>query len=143
MCRPLPADASTTSHPDGDRHGGRDPVHLGVRYRRGGARADRTPPTAPYITYASGLRWTGECLTPTLGLQRSTDNATPQSALTYEVFADGTLLGTLSDNGSYSAVWGVLHLRKAGPNTITAKAVDAAGNRSAASNAQAVTGYAC
>ena len=86
---------------------------------------------------------TGECLTLTIGLQRSTDNATPQSALTYEVFADDTLPGTLSDNGSYSAVWGVLHLRKAGPNTITAKAVDAAGNRSAASNAQAVTGYAC
>jgi len=71
----------------------------------------------------------GACLTLTIGLQRSTDNATPQSALTYEVFADGVLLGTLSDNGSYSAVWRVLHLRKAGPNTITAKAVDAAGNR--------------
>ena len=61
------------------------------------ARADRTPPTAPYVTY----------------------------------------------NGSYSAVWRALHLRKAGPNTITAKAVDAVGNRSAASNAQAVTGYTC
>jgi len=59
------------------------------------------------------------------------------------VFADGVLLGTLSDNGSYSAVWRVLHLRKAGPNTITAKAVDAAGNRSAASNAQAVNGCTC
>ena len=75
--------------------------------------------------------------------RRSTDNATPPSALTYEVFADGTLFGTPGDNGSSSAVWGVLHLRKAGPNTITAMAVDAAGNRSAASNAQAVTGYAC
>ena len=110
------------------------------------ADADTIPPTTPTSSmplYACGLRWTGECLTLTIGVQRSTDDVTPQSALTYEAFADGTLLGTLSDSRADSAVRGVLHLTKAGPNTITAKAVDAAGNRSAASNARVVTGYAC
>jgi hypothetical protein len=80
--------------------------------RRSGATAtprDTTPPTAPYIIYASGLRWTGECLTLTVGVQRSTDDVTPQSALMYEVFADGASLGSPTDSGVYSAVWGVLH----------------------------------
>jgi hypothetical protein len=114
--------------------------------RRSGATAtprDTTPPTAPYIIYASGLRWTGECLTLTVGVQRSTDDVTPQSALMYEVFADGASLGSPTDSGVYSAVWGVLHFTKAGPNTVTVKAVDAAGNRSAPSNADVVTAYAC
>jgi hypothetical protein len=35
----------------------------------------------------------------------------------------------------------VLQLKKAGPNTITVQAIDAAGNRSAPSNADVVTGY--
>jgi hypothetical protein len=69
---------------------------------------------------------------------------TPQPALTYDVLADGSSVGTLSDSGSEpSGVWGVLHLSKLGPNTITVQAVDAAGNRSAPSNADVVTGYAC
>jgi hypothetical protein len=70
-------------------------------------------------------------------------NRRPQSELTYEVFADGTLIGTLIDNGNYNALWATLPLPKPGPNTITAKAVDAAGNRSAPNNAPVVTGYAC
>src|SRR4051812_16520388 len=107
------------------------------------ATGDTTPPTAPYILYASGLRWTGECQTLTIGIQRSSDNVTPQSALRYEVFADGVSLGSLTDGGADSGVWGVLHFRKAGPNTVTAKAVDAAGNRSTSSNADVVTAYAC
>src|SRR5215218_2592037 len=104
---------------------------------------DTTPPTAPYIIYYSGLRWTAECQTVTVGLEKSTDDVTPQLALTYEVFADGVYLGTLIDWGNYSSVWGTLKLKHAGSNTITAKAVDAAGNRSAPSNAVVVTGYAC
>jgi hypothetical protein len=107
------------------------------------ASGDTTPPTAPYILYASGLRWTADCLPLTIGVMRSTDNVTPQSALTYEVFADGVSLGALTDRGTDSGVWGVLHFKKAGPNTVTVKAVDAAGNRSASSNADVVTAYAC
>ena len=44
---------------------------------------DTRPPTAPYIVYASGLRWIAGCMPLTIGIQRSTDNATPQSALRY------------------------------------------------------------
>ncbi|MEV4706902.1 hypothetical protein [Actinoplanes sp. NPDC049316] len=105
--------------------------------------ADRTPPTAPYVLYADGLRWTGGCLPLTIGIQRSTDNVTPQPALVYEVFADGVRLGALTDNGANAAVWGVLRFTRPGPQTVTARAVDAAGNRSAPSNANVVTAYAC
>jgi hypothetical protein len=106
---------------------------------------DTTPPTAPYIFYASGLLWTGECQTVTLGVGLSTDDVTPQLDLTYDVFADGEYLGTLIKTNSYppDSVWGALKLNHAGNNTITAKAVDAAGNRSEPSNAQVVFGYAC
>lgn len=107
------------------------------------ARADRTPPTAPYILYSSGLKWTPGCLPLTIGIQRSTDNATPQSALVYEVFANGVRLGSLTDSGVNAAVWGTLHFTRPGPQTVTAKAVDAAGNRSAPSNGNVVTAYAC
>ena len=57
---------------------------------------DTTPPTAPFISYASGLLWTGECQTVTVGVLLSTDDVTPQFDLTYEVFADGEYLGTLT-----------------------------------------------
>lgn len=107
------------------------------------ASADTTPPTAPYIVYASGLRWIPGCMPLTIGVQRSTDDVTPQLALRYDVFADGVLLGSLTDNGANSAVWGGLQFNHAGPNTVVVKAVDAAGNRSAPSNADVVTAYAC
>ena len=101
---------------------------------------DTTPPTAPWLGYASGLLWTGECQTVTLGVGLSTDDVTPQLDLTYEVFADGEYLGTLIKTNNYpsDSVWGALKLEHPGPNTITAKAVDLAGNRSAPSNAQQV-----
>jgi len=79
----------------------------------------------------------------TFGIQRATDNVTPQSALRYDVFADGVLLGSLTDRGTEAGVWGSLEFRHAGANTVTVRAVDAAGNRSAASNADVVTAYAC
>jgi hypothetical protein len=101
------------------------------------ASADRTPPTAPFIGYAQGF----QCLTVVIGAVRSTDNVTPQSQLKYEAFADGVLIGTLIDRGQPPGPWGVLHLTKAGPNTVTVQAIDAAGNRSARSNADVVTGY--
>ncbi|MFI5893140.1 hypothetical protein ACIA5D_23835 [Actinoplanes sp. NPDC051513] len=98
----------------------------------------------PYIVYASGLKWLGGCLPLTIGIQRSTDNATRQSALVYEVFADGVRLGSIADNGANSAVWSTaLHFTRPGPQTVTARAVDAAGNRSAPSNADVVTAYGC
>jgi hypothetical protein len=104
---------------------------------------DTAPPTAPFVNYASGLKWLGGCLPLTVGIMRSTDNATPQSALIYQVFADGVLVGSLTDRGASNGVWGVLTLRHAGRNAITARAVDAAGNRSALSNTQIITGYGC
>jgi hypothetical protein len=107
------------------------------------ARADTTPPTAPFVVYASGLKWTGGCLPLTIGIQRSTDSVTRQSALIYQVFADGALIGSLADTGTSSSVWGTVHFTRPGPQTVTAKAIDAAGNRSAHSNANVVTAYAC
>jgi hypothetical protein len=103
------------------------------------ASADRTPPTAPLLTYTSP--W--GCLQIAVGMMRSTDNATPQANLKYEVFANGVRLGTLNDLGHPSGVWGTLRLQQAGTNGITARAVDAAGNRSAPSRTNTVTQAAC
>jgi hypothetical protein len=105
--------------------------------------ADTTPPSAPRIVYAQGYY----CLTLIVGVDRSTDNQTPQSQLTYDVFADGRRIGSMADLGSTSGVWSIQHLTHTGPNTITVKAVDAAGNRSAPSTGPSttnvVTGYPC
>jgi hypothetical protein len=101
------------------------------------AAADVTPPTAPRVNYAQGF----SCLTVIVGAMRATDDATPQSQLRYEVFDDGAFIGLLSDRGHVSGPWGVLQLRHAGPNTVAVRAVDAAGNRSALSNTNVVTGY--
>jgi hypothetical protein len=86
------------------------------------AGADRTPPAAPYVLYASGWRWSGGCLPLPIGIQRSTDDATPQSALIYEVFADGARLGSFTDPSTAPAVWGTLHFTRPGPQTVTAHA---------------------
>jgi hypothetical protein len=72
-----------------------------------------------------------------VGVDRSTDNRTPQSQLTYDVFADGQRIASMTDNGGYSGVYSIQHLTHTGPNTITVKAVDAAGNRSAPSTGPA------
>ena len=108
-----------------------------------GAAPDRTPPSAPRIVYLQGYY----CLTLIVGVDRSTDNRTPQSQLTYEVFADGRRIGSMADLGSTSGVWSIQHLTHTGPNTITVKAVDAAGNRSAPSTGPSTTnvvpGYPC
>ena len=47
--------------------------------------------------------------------------------------------------GNESGVWSIQHLTHTGPNTITVRAVDAAGNRSAPSTARpiVVPGYPC
>ncbi|MFL6223170.1 MAG: hypothetical protein ACJ75K_10150 [Actinomycetes bacterium] len=108
-----------------------------------GSSADTTPPSAPRVVYAQGYY----CLTLIVGVNRSTDDQTPQSQLTYDVFADGRRIGSMADLGSESGVWSIQHLTHTGPNTITVKAVDAAGNRSAPSTdpstTNVVTGYPC
>jgi len=103
------------------------------------ASADTTPPSAPRLTYATGYY----CLTLIVGVIRSTDNQTPQSQLTYDVFADGSRIGSMADNGGYPGVYSIQHLTHTGPNTITVRAVDAAGNRSAPSTGWVATGYPC
>src|SRR3954451_15478623 len=101
------------------------------------ATADTSPPSTPLIGYAQGFY----CLTVIIGANRSTDNVTPQSQLRYEAFADGVFIGLLTHQGEDSGPWGVLQLKKPGPNTVTVRAVDAAGNRSAPSRGDVVTGY--
>lgn len=100
------------------------------------ASADTTAPSPPLFGYAQGF----QCLSLIIGVQPSTDNVTPQSALRYRVLANGVDLGSLTDRGPGAGVWGVLQLRQAGPNTVTVQAVDKAGNRSS-SRAVVVTGH--
>jgi hypothetical protein len=102
------------------------------------AAPDRTPPSAPRIIYLQGYY----CLTLIVGVDRSTDNRTPQAQLTYDVFADGRRIGSMADQGSESGVWSIQHLTHTGPNTITVRAVDAAGNRSAPSTGPSTTNVA-
>jgi hypothetical protein len=102
------------------------------------AAPDRTPPSAPHIIYLQGYY----CLTLIVGVDRSTDNRTPQSQLTYDVFADGRRIGSMADQGSESGVWSIQHLTHTGPNTVTVRAVDAAGNRSAPSTGPSTTNVA-
>jgi len=101
---------------------------------------DRTPPTAPFLGYAEGF----QCTMLIVGIDRSTDNATPQSQLRYQVYSDGAPLGApLADTGSSEGVWAVLHFQTlaAGYHTVAVRAIDAAGNRSASSNADLVREY--
>jgi hypothetical protein len=106
---------------------------------------DTTPPTAPYLAYAQGYH----CGVLIVGMDRSTDNVTPQSQLKYEVFVDGAPFGPAIDRGSESGVWAWFQgpeggpVLPPGPHTVTARAQDAAGNWSAPSQADPVTGYSC
>lgn len=98
------------------------------------------PPTAPFLGYAEGF----ECTTLIVGIDRSTDDVTPQSQLRYQVYSDGVPLGApLTDNGATEGVWAVLHFQTqaAGYHTVAVRAIDAAGNRSALSNADVVREY--
>jgi len=104
------------------------------------ARADRTPPTAPFLGYAEGF----QCTMLIVGIDRSTDNVTPQAQLRYQVYSDGVALGApLADRGSEEGVWAVMNFTTlaAGYHTVAVRAIDAAGNRSALSNADPVREY--
>jgi len=108
---------------------------------------DTTPPTAPFLSYAEGYY----CGVLIVGMNRATDNVTPQPQLRYEVFVDGAPFGPAIDQGSESGVWAWFQgavqppgpILSPGHHTVTAKARDAAGNWSAASRSLPVTGYAC
>lgn len=107
---------------------------------------DTTPPTAPVLIYYQGYY----CGVLIVGMDRSTDNVTPQSQLKYEVFIDGKPFGPAVDQGSESGVWAWFQgpsvpgpVLSPGQHTVTAKAQDAAGNWSAPSKAQPVTGFRC
>ena len=108
---------------------------------------DTTPPTSPFLSYAQGYY----CGVLIVGMDRSTDNVTPQSQLKYEVFIDGQPFGPAVDQGSESGVWAWFQgpsvpggpVLSPGQHTVTAKAQDAAGNWSAPSQAEPVTGYRC
>ena len=105
---------------------------------------DTTPPTAPTLIYYQGYH----CGVLIVGMDRATDNVTPQSQLKYEVFVDGAPFGPAVDQGSESGVWAWFQgapgpVLTPGPHTVTARAQDAAGNWSKPSQAQPVTGYAC
>ena len=101
---------------------------------------DTAPPTAPFLGYAEGI----QCTMLIVGIDRSTDNATPQSQLRYQVYSDGVPLGApLSDTGSMEGVWAVMNFQTlaAGNHIVAVRAIDAAGNRSALSNADSVHEY--
>jgi hypothetical protein len=108
---------------------------------------DTTPPSAPYLSYAQGYY----CGALIVGMNRSTDNVTPQSQLKYEVFVDGKAFGPAVDQGSESGVWAWFQgaavplspILAPGPHTVTVKAQDTAGNWSAPSHADPVTGFRC
>jgi len=105
---------------------------------------DTTPPTAPFLAYAQGYY----CGVLIVGMDRATDNVTPQSQLKYEVSIDGAPFGPAVDQGSESGVWAWFQ-PPAGPtlspgqHTASVKAQDAAGNWSASSRSWPVTGYRC
>jgi hypothetical protein len=107
------------------------------------ADGDTTPPTTPFLAYAQGYY----CGVLIVGMDRSTDDVTPQSQLKYEVFVDGAPFGPAIDQGSESGVWAWFQapgpVLPPGPHTVTAEAQDAAGNWSAPSRALPVTGYPC
>jgi len=101
---------------------------------------DRTPPSAPFLGYAEGF----QCTMLIVGIDRSTDTVTPQSQLRYQVYSDGVPVDApLADTGYSGGVWAVLHFPTlaAGYHTVAVRAIDAAGNRSALSNADLVREY--
>ena len=105
----------------------------------GAAVRDRTPPTASFLLYSQAFN----CFTLYIGAQRATDNMTPQLALRYEVYIDGSLLTTYADNGYNSAAWATVKLRKLGLQYVSVRVIDRAGNRSVPTRANPITGYAC
>jgi len=98
------------------------------------------PPTAPLVGYAEGF----QCTMLIVGIQKSTDDTTPQSQLRYQVYSDGVPLeAPLTDTGYDYGVWGVLHFTTlaAGYHTVSVRAIDAAGHQSVSSKGVSVREY--
>lgn len=102
---------------------------------------DTTPPTVSILDYAEGYH----CGTLITGSLRSTDNVTPQNQIRYEVFVDGKPIGPELDQGDESGVWAWFQndVLTPGQHTVYVEAEDLAGNWSAPSNSDVVTGYGC
>jgi len=105
---------------------------------------DTSAPTSPFLAYAQGYY----CGVLIVGMDRATDNKTPQAQLKYEVFVDGAPFGPAVDQGSESGVWAWFQpptgpTLSPGQHTVTVKAQDSAGNWSAPSRSWPVTGYRC
>jgi hypothetical protein len=94
------------------------------------AGADTTAPSAPVLLSVFGY----QCLEINVLANRSVDDATPQAALVYEVYADGVLVGEVWDRG-WPFIRGAAYVLAPGVTSVTLAAVDAAGNRSVPSNA--------
>ena len=109
----------------------------GLTVSTASAARDTTRPTAPPRVSAAPY----QCLSVVVSAFRSTDDVTPQSQLRYEAFADGVFIGNLVDAGHPAGAFGFLHLLHGGQSTVTARAVDAAGNRSAMSPGVRVTAF--
>jgi fibronectin type 3 domain-containing protein len=101
------------------------------------ATSDVTPPSAP--TNVRLLVDQG-CAEVWLGWSQSTDDTDPQSAIEYEIYVNGVLSPLPVGAGiDRDFVYGTA----SGENTFTVKAVDRAGNTSAASNAVTAVLWPC
>jgi chitodextrinase len=101
------------------------------------ATSDVTPPSAP--TNVRLLVDQG-CAEVWLGWSQSTDDTDPQSAIEYEIYVNGVLSPLPVGAGiDRDFVYGTA----SGENTFTVKAVDRAGNTSAASNALTAVLWPC
>jgi fibronectin type 3 domain-containing protein len=101
------------------------------------ATSDVTPPSAP--TNVRVLADQG-CAEVWLGWSQSTDDTDPQSAIEYEIYVNGVLSPLPVGAGiDRDFVYGTA----SGENTFTVKAVDRAGNTSAASNAVTAVLWPC
>ncbi|MBT2231600.1 hypothetical protein [Nonomuraea sp. NEAU-A123] len=102
------------------------------------ATTDITPPSAPTILSAFEYQF----LELSFGYSLSTDNVTPKAAITYELYLDGVfesdIVPFIRPQFPNSSV-AFAYAHAPGPVTLTLLAVDAAGNKSALSNAVTVT----
>jgi hypothetical protein len=99
---------------------------------------DTTAPSSPVLLSVFGY----QCLEINILANRSTDDATPQAGLVYEVYADGVLAGEVWDRGR-PFIRGAAYVLAPGVTSVTLVAVDAAGNRSVPSGAVATTTEPC
>ncbi|WP_231505161.1 glycosyl hydrolase [Cellulomonas sp. URHE0023] len=110
-----------------DAAGNRSASSATVTVTTAGSGGDTTAPSAPYGLAASGTTSSAT----TLGWTASTDNV---AVTGYEVLRNGTVVGSTAGR-TYTATG----LAASTAYTFTVRAYDAAGNRSGASNAVAVT----